>query len=81
MTPLGMAAFHAKHNCAEEIKEADESNIEDSEDGPLEALVMPCQRPRHPVEHEAHGQDRKVQRGVVMMDICHARHGHKREIM
>lgn len=81
MPPLCMAALHAEHDRAEKIEKAGGEGVQGGEKRPLDASVLPVEGSRHPIEDEAHGEDGKVQRGVVMMHVRDARHGHEGEVV
>ena len=81
MSPLLMLPLHPKHNGSEKHKQANHHGIQDPIHGPLQPTVLPRQRPRHPVEHEPRGQDRKVECRVIVVHVGDARHGHEGEVM
>ena len=60
MSPLRMAPLHAKHDCTEKIKQRGGEGIQRCENRPFDAFILATQRPRHPIEHEAHCQDGEI---------------------
>ena len=81
MFPLLVAALHAKHHRPKQIEQPYDNSVENAIHAPLNAPIFPRQRLCKPIHHETHREDRKVQRGVVMMHIRNTRHCDEREIM
>lgn len=77
-----MIALHAKDNGTEKPEQGGDRQVQGAENGPLEASVLAAgQRPRDPVEDEAHGQDGEVEGGVVVMDVGDAGHGDEGQVV
>lgn len=81
MSPLLITPLHTKHHGSKQPKQAHDNRIQHPIHRPLHASIPPRQRLRHPIDHEPHGQDGEIQRGVVMMHVRHTRHGHERHVM
>lgn len=81
MRPLLMTTLHPKHHVTEEPKQPCNRNVERSENRPIKPLVLPCQRPRDPIEHEPHSQDGEVESRIIMVHVGDSCHGHKWKIM
>ena len=78
MPPLLIVTFHTKHNRPKQDEQPNDKPVEHPIDCPLDLLVLSRQRTGHPIHHESHGQDGKVQCRVIMMNVSDACHSHKR---
>lgn len=78
MPPLRTRALHTKADSPEQPKQADNQHIQGAEKHPVDLPVEPA---RAPVQTEARGQDGKVQRGVVVVDVSDAPHGYEGEVV
>lgn len=78
IAPLLILPDHAENNILEHDKKPNDGDIQHRIDRPLRG---PRQLLRQPIDAEAKRQDGEVQRGIVVVDICHARHDHKGEVV
>lgn len=75
---MSAAALHTKAYRPEEPEQANDKNIQGPEDDPVH---VPIHLPRRPINAESRDQDRKVERGVIMMHIGNTTHSDERQIV
>ena len=78
MLPLLGVSFHAKADGPKSPEQASKSNVEHCVCGPLQVFAPISRRP---VNTEASGEDCKVERGIVVMDVCNTGHSDKGEVV
>ena len=81
MPPLLVVPNHAEDDSTKKNEQGNDDNIQGRINGPFDPFVLACQRPRAPIQHEAGGQNGKVKRWIIVMDVRHARHGDEREVV
>lgn len=78
MTPLATRPHHAKANRPKQPIQSNNHNIQHTKDSPLHLLIQP---PCRPIQTEAHDDNGKPQRGVVMMHIRDTTHSNERDVV
>jgi hypothetical protein len=75
---LAIRADHAPGDRHEEDVQADGGRVQHAVEDVLHALDLV---PQDPVGDEAEGEDREVERRIVVVDVGDARHGHEGEVV
>lgn len=78
MPPLATGPHHAKANRPEQPEKSNDRNIQRAKQHPVDFAVELARRPVHA---EARREDRKIQRGIVVMHVRDAAHGNEGRVV